>query len=134
MYLLDTNICIYLMKDLYPALSERLLSCSPEEVSVSAITIFELEYGAAKSNWGEMTRSKMHAFLSPFNVVAFDAKDAIAAGNVRAYLSREGTPIGPYDLQIAAQGLTRNMTVVTHNISEFSRVPGLKVEDWVQFS
>lgn len=131
-YLLDTNVCIYVMKNAYPALTQRLLSLRPDEVAISAVTVFELEYGAAKSQWGAQTRERLSMFLAPFHVLPFDARDARAAGLIRAQLAALGRPIGPYDVQIAAQGLSRDLTVVTHNVSEFSRVPGLVVEDWVQ--
>lgn len=131
MYFLDTNICIYLMKNSYPLLTEKVLSCDPSGLAISSITVFELEYGAEKSNWGEKNRHKLAMFLSPFNILQFTCDDAVAAGRLRGYLEKQGTPIGPYDVQIAAQGLSRNITVVTHNIGEFSRVPGLKLEDWV---
>lgn len=134
MYLLDTNICIHVMKNNFPALTERLLSIDPEKVAISSISLYELEYGAAKSNWGERTRENLYAFLSPFTILPFDAKDAACAGRLRALLAKQGSPIGPYDIQIAAQGYARGLTVVTHNIKEFSRIPGLKVEDWVQLS
>ena len=131
MYLLDTNICIYVMKNTYNSLTERLLATNPDDVAVSAITVYELEYGAAKSNWGERTRENMRIFLSPFTILSFDSKDAIVAGQIRAHLASRGDLIGPYDIQIAAQGIARNLTVVTHNTDEFSRVPGLKLNDWV---
>lgn len=131
MYLLDTNICIYLMKNTYPHLTEKLLSHDPSDLLVSSITVFELEYGAEKSNWGERTRHKLAMFLSPFSILPFTADDAIAAGKIRGHLERHGIPIGPYDIQIATQGLSRQVTIITHNIGEFSRVPNLKLEDWV---
>ena len=131
MYLLDTNICIYVMKNTYNSLTERLLATNPDDVAVSAITVYELEYGAAKSNWGERTRENMRIFLSPFAILPFDSKDAIVAGQIRAHLASRGDLIGPYDIQIAAQGIARDLTVVTHNTNEFSRVPGLKLNDWV---
>ncbi len=134
MYLLDTNICIYVMKDSFPSLTERLLSTDPYQVAISAITIYELEYGAAKSKWGERTRDKLYAFLSPFSIIPFDAYDAAAAGRLRWLLAKQGSPVGPYDIQIAAQAFARDMTVVTHNVKEFSRIPGLKVEDWITLS
>lgn len=134
MILLDTNTCIYVMKNKYTSLTEKLLRHDPEQIAVSAITLHELEYGAAKSRWGERTRDKMHAFLAPFTILPFNATDAIAAGNIRAFLVSEGTPIGPYDLMIAAQAVVRGMTVVTHNTKEFMRVPDLKLEDWVVIS
>ena len=72
----------------------------------------------------------MSLFLAPFTILPFNSDDAIIAGQLRNYLERKGTPIGPYDLQIAAQGLSRGLTVITHNIGEFSRVPNLNCEDW----
>ncbi len=132
MYLLDTNICIYLMKNVYPQLTERVFSHDPSEMAISSVTLFELEYGAAKSNWGEKTRHNLALFLAPFTILPFDSSDAITAGRLRAYLEQRGTRIDPYDVQIAAQGLSRSLTVVTHNTSEFQRVVGLRVEDWVE--
>ena len=131
MYLLDTNICIYFMKNTHPGLTKRLLSFHPSELAISAISVYELSYGAEKSKWGEKTKQQLALFLAPFTIFPFETKDALAAGQIRAYLEQKGTPIGPYDLQIAAQGIARGLTVLTHNIDEFSRVPGLDVEDWV---
>ena len=132
MYLLDTNTCIYFMKNTYPGLTERIMSMSPGEICISSVTVFELEYGAAKSNWGEKTRQKLAIFLSPFVILPFDADDAVEAGRIRGELKRKGTPVGPYDVQIAGQGLAKNLTIITHNTDEFTRVPGLRVEDWTQ--
>ena len=132
MYLLDTNICIYLMKGTYPALSRKILSIHPQELAVSAVTVYELEYGAAKSGWQEKTRQNLRIFLSAFQVIPFAEEDAIAAGAIRAYLQKQGRPIGAYDLQIAAQGVARGFPVVTHNVAEFSRVPGIQIEDWTE--
>ena len=129
MYLLDTNICIYSMKGAVPLLNERILSHDPWEICISAITVYELHYGAAKSNWGERTRQALSLFLVPFTILPFTPDDAIIAGKLRAHLEKAGTMIGPYDLQIAAQGLSRGFTVITHNTGEFTRVPGLSVED-----
>ena len=129
-YLLDTNICIYLMKGKYPALADKILSLRPENVCISAITVYELEYGAAKSKWGSRTRQKMRVFLSPFNILPFTDKDAVSAGNIRSCLEAWGKPIGAYDILIAAQAISGGMTVITHNVQEFSRVPNLKTEDW----
>ena len=134
MYLLDTNICIYIMKNRFPRLTEHLFSMDPEQVAISSITLFELEYGAAKSNWGTKTRENLYAFLSPFSILPFDSRDAAYAGNLRALMASQGSPIGPYDIQIAAQGLARDLTVVTHNVSEFSRIPDLKTEDWLMLA
>lgn len=131
MYLLDTNISIYFMKNVYPQLTQKLLSHNPSELLISSITVSELEYGAAKSHWGDRTREKMAMFLAPFTIIPFDTNDAVAAGKIRAYLEQQGIVIGAYDMQIAAQGLSRHLTVVTHNTKEFNRIPDLKLENWV---
>ncbi|MBR1493588.1 MAG: type II toxin-antitoxin system VapC family toxin [Acidaminococcaceae bacterium] len=132
MFLLDTNICIYFMKNLYPHLTEKILSYDPSALMISSVTVFELSYGAEKSNWGERNKQKLAMFLAPFKILPFTADDAVTAGKIRCYLEKLGTPIGPYDLQIAAQGLTRNLTLVTHNTGEFKRVPNLKLENWIK--
>ena len=131
MYLLDTNICISLMRNQYPEMTDKILSMDPSLLMISSITVFELEYGAAKSQHKDRTRAQLALFLSAFTILPFDSEDAIVAGRIRGELAKKGTPIGPYDLQIAAQGISRKLTVVTHNIDEFSRVPNLQVEDWV---
>ena len=131
MYLFDTNICIYSMKGRHPELTERIFSTDPGDICISSITVFELEYGCAKSSYPEQTRNKTNIFLATFTILPFESKDAIAAGEIRAHLSRSGLNIGAYDLLIAAQGLTRGLTVVTHNTREFGRVPGLNLEDWI---
>ncbi len=132
MYLLDTCIFSYFMKDSYPHLTEKILSFDISELLISSITMFELQYGAAKNNWGLANRQKLAMFLAPFTVIPFSTDDAVAAGALRAHLKKLGSPIGPYDLLIAAQGVSRNLTVVTHNTDEFIRVPGIQLEDWVQ--
>ena len=115
MYLLDTNICIYAINGRYPKLSDRLLQIHPDDICVSSITVGELEYGAAKSRWGDRTRQIMRAFLSNYEVLPFTEKDAIHA----------------YHAMIAAQGVAGNHIVVTHNTKEFSRIPGIILEDWI---
>ena len=119
------------MKNSYPKITERLLSHSPSELFISAVTVYELEYGASKSGWGEKNRQKLAMFLAPFEILPFTSEDAITAGRIRAFLMKQGTPIGPYDIQIAAQSVARGLTVVTHNSDEFSRVPEIMLEDWV---
>ncbi len=131
MLLLDTNICVFLMKNKYPAAVQKLLNSDPSEIVISSITLFELEYGAAKSQWPEKNRNNVKLFLAPFTIIPFDDNDAIAAGEIRQILEKAGTPIGPYDVQIAAQALARGYTVVTHNTGEFSRVPNLQIVDWI---
>lgn len=130
MYLLDTNTCIYAMKGTYPNIVQKLLEIHPGEICISSITVGELEYGAAKSRWNEETHFRMMKFLAPFSILPFDAEDAACFGHLRALLAVKGTPIGPFDTLIAAQGLAKGLTVVTHNVKEFARVPMLKLEDW----
>ena len=131
MYLLDTNICIYAMKNTYPSLSKKLFQIPPADIYVSSVTIGKLEYGCAKSKWSDRSREVINLFLAAFTILPFDREDAVQFGRLRAALAAVGTPIGPYAIQIAAQGVTRGLTVITHNTGEFSRVPNLKVEDWV---
>lgn len=132
MYLLDTNICIYFMNNRYPSLTKKLMSHHPSELLISSITVFELQYGAEKSNWGEKTKQKMAMFLAPFNILPFDSDDACVAARIRVHLQKQGTIIGPYDIQLAGQAVSKNLTIVTHNSGEFSRVPGIRMEDWVE--
>ncbi len=131
MYLLDTNICVYATKNSYPLLSRKLFSIDPAEVFISSITVGEMEYGCSKSNWGDRSRAVMNMFLSAYTILPFDEKDSRVFGHLRAMLAKKGTPIVPYDIQIAAQGIARDLTVVTHNTGEFSRVPNIRLEDWV---
>lgn len=130
MYLLDTNVLIDFMNNRNPILTANFLSHHPSELMISAVSVFELEFGAAKSNWGEKTRQKMAMFLAPFNILPFDTDDAFEAALVRAFLKKNGIIIGPYDVQLAGQALAKNLTFVTHNTREFNRVPELIVEDW----
>ena len=131
MVLLDTNACVHFMKNSHPKLTERVLSCDPSEIAVSVVTVYELEYGSCKSIWGGKTRHNIELFLAPLTILPFSTDDAVAAGRIRSYLERKGIMIGPNNIQIAAQGLSRNLTVITHNTGEFSRVPSLKLDDWV---
>ena len=105
--------------------------CNNNDFYISSITLFELEYGANKSKWPEKTRLKLYLFLALFNILPFTVDDAIYAGEIRADLEKKGSIIGPYDIQIAAQALSRNLTLITHNTDEFKRVKELEIEDWV---
>ena len=131
MYLLDTNICIYVLKNTYPALTEKVFSINPAFIAMSSVTVYELEYGAEKSSWGQKTRQMLAQFLAPFTILPFDCDDAVTAGTIRGLLEKQGNIIGPYDYQIAAQGITKGLTVVTHNTRGFERIPGIILEDWV---
>ena len=132
MYLLDTNICIYAMKGKYPRIAEKLLTIRPEQIKISVITVMELEYGAARSKWGDRSREALRAFLAAYDMLPFTVEDAVLCGGFREKLPSLGTPIGAYDIMIAAQGVSRGLTVVTHNISEFQRIPSISLEDWAK--
>ncbi|WP_303725845.1 type II toxin-antitoxin system VapC family toxin [Anaerovibrio lipolyticus] len=127
---MDTNICIYAINGRHPNLTDKLLTIHPSEILISSITVGELEYGAAKSNWGERTRHTVRTFLASFDILLFTADHAIVFGLQRANLAASGTPIGVLDLMIASQGVASDLTVVTHNTREFARVEGLRLEDW----
>ena len=129
-YLLDTDICIYLIKGHPPQVLARLRQCPAGDIGISAVTLAELQFGAAKSNHPERNRQALEAFTLPLVVVPFDAAAAMAYGAIRAALVRQGTPIGAMDLLIAAQALSLQLTLVSNNSREFERVPGLQLENW----
>ena len=129
-YTLDTNTCIRIINGRSATARTRLLQVPTTNVTVCSVVRGELRYGAAKSQTPQRTRQKQDIFLRPFATVPFDDRAAEAYGYVRAALERAGTPIGPLDMMIAAIAIAHNLTLVTHNIREFSRVSGLKYEDW----
>ena len=128
-YLLDTNICVYAIKR-WPTVIDRLQGLSPDDVAVSAVTLAELRFGARKSSKPVPTRATVDAFLLPFPVIPFDPGAADSYAEIRLELERTGRHIGERDLLIASAALSRGFTVVTHNVSEFGRVPGIAIEDW----
>lgn len=128
-FLLDTNTCVYAIKR-QARVIDRLQGLSPDELAITAITLAELWFGALKSSRPESTRSSVDAFLAPFEVLTFDREAADAYAEVRLSLERAGRRIGERDLLIASIARSRALTVVTHNVREFDRVPGLTVEDW----
>lgn len=127
-YLLDTNACIALLNDASPVLSAHARTHPPAEIGLPAPVVFELYYGAYKSN--QTTRNLELLDRMAFETVPFDAADARVAGSVRNQLEAGGCPIGPYDLLIAGQALARGLTLVTANIREFRHVGGLDCENW----
>ena len=120
------------MKKKFPILQFRIETESLFNIALSSITVAELEYGIAKSRFPKKNRELLYGFLSPFEIIPFSELDAENFGYIRAYLNKKGTPIGPYDLQIASQCLTRNLSLVTNNVKEFERVPKLIIENWTQ--
>ena len=129
-YLLDTNICIYLIKSRSQTLFDKVAAHRPGEIGISSITLAELEYGVSKSAQAERNREALRMFTIPLEVAPFDDATAEHYGRVRATLEAAGTPIGPLDTLIAAHGLALSAVVVTNNMREFTKVAGLRVEDW----
>lgn len=129
-WLLDTNVLIHAVRGRPPGVRAHLQRQSPDDVAVSSITIAELWYGAEKSVNPARKREAWRAVLEPFQVVAFDRDAAEHHARIR-YLLRH-TPIGERDLLIASIALAHDLTLITHNAGEFSRVPRLRVEDWFE--
>ncbi|MCW2284846.1 tRNA(fMet)-specific endonuclease VapC [Rhodoblastus acidophilus] len=130
---LDTNVIIGLLNGRPPILRRRFAAerLARSRLTLSSIALFELRFGAANSARPEANMRALDALLSEgFDLLDFDADDAAEAGKLRAHFKRAGTPIGPYDLLIAAQARRRGATLVTANVGEFSRTPGLLVVDW----
>lgn len=130
-YLFDTNACIHLMK-LHEPLTGRAREAGPSAIAITAITLAEMWFGAAKRHNPRRTRADQDVFFAPFRVLDFDARAADCYANARAHLAAGGQPIGDRDLMIAAIAFAHRLTVVTSNVSEFARVPGLTVEDWMR--
>lgn len=130
-YMLDTDICIYLINARPPRVLSRFRRHAVGDIGVSSVTVAELAYGVAKSG-SERNRAALEGFLLPLEIADFDQQAAWTFGHIRSALERVGKPIGPYDMQIAAHALALGCALVTNNIREFQRVPDLKVENWAR--
>jgi tRNA(fMet)-specific endonuclease VapC len=130
-YLLDTNICIYIIKKKPVEVLKTLKAKSKKKIYISSITVAELEYGVAKSQFPERNRIALIEFLSIFTIVPFDDSDAVNFGIIKTELEKKGNIIGPMDLLLAAQAKTKQFILVTNNVKEFERVTELKIENWV---
>lgn len=130
-YLIDTNICIYVINNRPPEVRRIFEGHSSSESAVSVITMLELKVGAHKSQLPLSRLDLIDRFASPMTHLPFTDDDAAVAAELRAGLERRGTPIGPYDLLVPAQALNRNLTIITSNETVFRRVPGLKLDNWI---
>lgn len=128
-YLLDRNVLIDLLRGGGREARDRFRAAS-HRIAVSSISVFELEYGAARSHAPDANRAVVESLLSRVTVLPFDAPAAVHAGRIRAHLAARGTPIGPYDTLLAGAARAVGLTLVTGNVDEFQRVPGLAVERW----
>ena len=131
-YLLDTNICIYLIKKRPSKVLERFRQHSPQDIAISTVTLFELQYGVEKSQYRQRSEDALAKFLLPLNLIDLDRSSAVEAATIRAQLEMEGMPIGAYDLLIAGLARSLDMTLVTNNTREFERISGLHLENWVE--
>jgi len=128
-YLLDTDICIYVIKNRPPGLRD-LFNQRSEQLAISTVTLAELHYGAEKSERRQQNLDVIEGFAARLEVLAFGGKAAVHSGQIRAELAGQGTPIGPYDVMIAGHARSEGLIVVTNNTREFQRVAGLRVENW----
>lgn len=129
--LLDTNICVYMIKNKPPEVRELFEQFVPGDIAISSITVAELQYGVEKSAAREKNTLALEAFLLPLEIAPFDTDSALVYGKIRAELERQGKPIGGMDMLIAAQAIAQDFTLITHNLNEFERVSGLRCETWV---
>jgi tRNA(fMet)-specific endonuclease VapC len=130
-YYLDTNICIYYLKGLYPTLPEKLFTYQVSEIKIASIVKAELLFGAARSKKRKANKEQVEQFLLPFEVVTFDDQSAQIYAHIRSVLAAKGMPIGPNDLVLASTVLARKGVLITNNENEFNRVPGLQIENWI---
>jgi len=129
-YMLDTDVCIYVIKN-YPAELRERFNRLAEQLCISSITLAELHYGAEKSERRLHNLQAIEHFVARLEVLPFTAKAAAHYGQIRAELERAGTPCGPHDMQIGAHARSEGLIVVTNNIREFSRMPGVRTENWI---
>ena len=130
MYLLDTNICIFLKNKKSPNVLQKIKENKHLGIYISSITVAELQFGVYNSKYMERNRISLIKFLTPFSVLNFDDRDAEEFGKIRTTLKNEGKIIGAYDMLIAAQARAKNLILVTDNTKEFCRIKNLTIEDW----
>lgn len=133
-YMLDTDLCIELMRGKAAAALDQLMRLEVNEAGISTITLYELCYGASKSKRPTATRTQVYSLCAPLFIAPFDSAAAEVAGELRAGLDAAGTPIGPNDILIAGHALCLGATLLTANVREFSRISGLVIENWLKRS
>jgi len=131
-YLLDTNICIYIIKKKPINVFEKFKSLLIGSIGISSITLAELQYGIMKSSYPEKNQEALDLFLTPLEILDFDYLATVQYGKIRSELEKKGTPIGPLDTLIAAHAKSLDSTLVTNNEKEFERIDGLKIEKWAK--
>lgn len=131
-YILDTNICIYIIKKKPIEVFEKFRILPLGSIGISSITLAELLFGVNKSTQSDKNRSALNQFLIPLDILDFDMAAALAYGEIRMNLESKGTPIGALDTLIGAHVKSRNLILVTNNEKEFNRIEGLKIENWTK--
>lgn len=131
-YLIDTNICIYIMNNHPAEVFEKFKHVDVGEVGISSISVSELHYGAFKSRKIKQNVKRLEEFLYPFDILSYDEIASKEYGKIRSQLEKKGTVIGPLDMLIAAHAISQNLTLITNNTKEFDRIGRLKVENWVK--
>ena len=131
-YLIDTNICIYIMNKRPVEVIKKFKQFDLGEIGISTITISELQYGIAKSTYQEKNQQRLVEFLTPLGILTYGEMAARAYGHIRFQLEQYGQSIGPLDLLIAAHALSQDLILVTNNDKEFNRIKNLKVENWAK--
>ena len=130
-FMLDTNICIYIIKQKPPNVIERFYQTEISEISISSITLSELFNGVSKSSKPEQNQIALTQFIAPLDILSYDDEAAQYYGELRVHWEKQGRPIGCLDMLIAAHALSATCVLVTNNEKEFTRVPKLKIENWV---
>lgn len=131
-FMLDTNICIYIIKRKPMEVFTRFQKHKFSEICISSITLAELGYGVEKSSNISQNKFALNCFLAPVDILPFTDRAAIEYGKIRASLEKRGEIIGAYDMLIAAHAYSEGITLVTNNTSEFARIAGLNIENWVK--
>lgn len=131
-YLIDTNICLYIMNKRPIDVIKRFKKVNTGEIGISTVTISELQYGVSKSQQRKKNQIRLDEFIAPLIILSYDNDTAKTYGDIRCNLEKTGQPIGPLDLLIAAHAMSQGLIIVTNNDKEFSRIKDLKVENWAK--
>jgi tRNA(fMet)-specific endonuclease VapC len=131
-YMLDTNICIYIIKQKPMAVIDRFIQTEISQIGISSITLSELFYGVKKSSKPKQNQLALTQFIAPLEILPYDDLAAAKYGELRTYVEKQGKPIGPLDMLIAAHALSIPCTLVTNNEKEFVRIPNLKIDNWTK--
>ncbi len=131
-YLIDTNICIYVMNKRPPEVIQKFKNTEIGQIGISSITVSELYYGVSKSNLQTQNANRLEEFLTPFEILSYDENASKFYGAIRSQLESQGSVIGPLDILIAAHALSNDLVIVTNNEKEFNRIESLKIENWAR--